>query len=856
MSQVAIRKSGPAMQASLQEGRCKPSELEYDIYWRVENTSWPNKCACGTIFKTKDDLLSHPAAYRFERPTSSSELSRALLCSDEVMAYKKQNGIDAGMLMVATGQGDGLLSSAMREMTSLLTEAKLPPPVWPKKCGCGAIFNEEPEVRDHPITYREVESKTSSAVQRVLACSEEVLNYKKTKGWETSNAVIIRKTTQGTKRQLEEPQAPAKTMKSSRVADWPNRCNCGAKFNTKADLLAHSTVYRFVRSKTTSELHRILFCSEEVLIYKSQMTKDANTSESDEEEEVKVETPKFPSKCKCKAKFASKTDVLNHLTTYNFGTADAEAIRCRSSCSGIVVTFKKCQLADPGYQIQRNNRFPYVGPSLIKDESMRRCDCGAKFKLMKDIFEHTLAFESNHKWASHPWKIKVQSMCSPKIIEWKRDRRAICSYVVRNTPQPPPPKDANWPTECKCGAYFPNLESVRDHPVVYTPTKARIVCSSEVVIFKAKLSVIAGDFVRRPSHQSRSCSAEILDESLKKCDCGAQFEWNMDIANHPIVVESDRVVCSEQITAFKNKLRADPGTWFRPTPIQEEEEEKQLPIPEFRPTIQEEEKQPPIPEEKEIIVPVTTMPMIPATPPNSVDDIEWPHECDCNAGTSFPTLDSVLEHLEMRDDSGTSLCSPVMNAFKKQRGANPGFMVCEDNHAAELVEDEEITDPRLKQCECGSNFDSLTEILFHPTVYIQYTDGTNKTLMCSADILRTKTIHHATPGYVVYNYTKEELEDAKPAVVIQCEHCPEQGFKTPIELADHMLKHETPLYECVCGRHFIHKRDAVAHTKMYCLRSNVSHRIKCHKCMWPECDEEFLSFVGLRLHLLTHNFTY
>ena len=885
---------------------------------------WPSKCACGEIFEAKEDLLTHPTAYRYERPTSSSELSRALLCSDEVMAYKKQNGIDAGMLMVATGQGDGLLSSAMREMTSLLTEAKLPL-AWPKKCGCGTIFKEESDLRCHPDTYREVESKTSSAVQRILACSDDVTAYKKAKGWKSDSIVTIHnidaiKAARGTKRQLEETQdethkkpremqtiqkkpSEVNTSESPSAVDWPNRCNCGAKFKTKADLLTHPTAYHYVRSKTTSVLHRVLFCSEEVLVYKSQMEKEASAANRTivkQEEDVpvasqtqagevidlttprekKVENPPWPTKCRCKTEFASEEDVLNHLTVYKFGTANVEEIRIRSSCSWDVVVFKKCRSADPGYRVQRTARYSYVGPSLITEESMKQCCCGATFETMKDIFEHDLVFESNHKWASHPCKVKTRLMCSSKIVAWKRERKAMGGYLVRYTTRPASPKDAKWPTECKCGAYFPNLESVLNHPVTYNSTETRIECSGEVMALKQDHDADVGNFVRRQNRPSRTCSVEIMDEALRKCDCGTRFKWNMDIVNHPSVFESGKMVCSDRIAAFKSKLRADSGTWHRPVSVQppRKEKVKDAPIPTsvlevVQPNEEDVVPEIPPPEEKDDIVLETPPPqeedeVVPRTPTNSVDDIgmrEWPHECDCDTGFSFPTLDSVLGHVEMRDRSGMSLCSPVMNAFKKKHGANPGFMVREDNHAADLVEDVEITDQRLRQCKCGSKFESLAEILFHPTMYAQYADGSNKTLMCSPDILKTKAIHNATPGYVVYNYTKEEtekpfeeetetsssqvVEERKVAVpiarrpdTIRCGQCAEKGFKTPVELADHMTAHEKPLFECICNRHFINKQEAVAHTTVHSSRSNVM-------CEFTGCGKRFFSTIDLKHHI-------
>lgn len=485
----------------------------------------------------------------------------------------------------------------------------------------------------------------------------------------------------------------------------------------------------------------------------------------------------------------------------------------------------------------------------------------------------------------------------------------------------------DWPKKCGCGATFETESSLRWHPNTYREVFATtssaieriLACSADVVAYKKSKGWKTGDAtiydvnsVEEFIESLNLKQARLALEWPRSCDCGASFNEAADLRKHPETyrrVHSSGTVhyvlaCSADVMAYKQRTGIVVGTSI----LWEKRDiafvEREL----------DEARQQQRPSSNQLVIDLTTSStkqrpsscckceaqttcenvletpctsdddIVPGTPPN---DITWPHGCDCDSKLYFPTLKSALEHLQVftidqntRDQK--SMCSAEMIAFKKKHGADPGCVYREENNPALRIADWPLELDSMKQCNCGATFRTIKDILNHPDMYIKQADGTS-TLTCSTDIHAVKTGYAANAGYIIRN--KEPIVPKVSAPpeesVVRCNRCTNSpAFQVPAELVQHMLKHETPLFECECHKFFANRREADSHVKMHAsgfglvcelrgcnkrftttanlkdhiLSAHVSERNAAAQfnCKWPGCVRKFSSTSRTKRHMSMH----
>ncbi len=948
-----------------------PMEEIKEMAAPVKMKKWPRECKCGAKFSSEAELLGHPDVY--DSTAETKDARNTCMCSDEVMAFKKQRGANAGFFISKRNMPKRLYSATILDKTMT-------------RCGCGARFKSLLSIVNHPDMFEE-----DAAGNHTYLCSSKIALFKQR--MKATPGCWIRPKSSGVARRgplrlplinlEEEDEAPAIPQVEVIVpvespipqveAPVPMEMSAPAEVKAVAPILPME-VKAPVPQAEVKAVVRVPQVKTPILRV-----------------ETKAIQERWPSKCRCGAYFESEAEVLGHLDLFYFGRNPINSWRSVSKCSKEVIDYKKKKGANPGYRVRRANPLTIGYPSMNVCDGVRQCNCGTSFKTTLDIITHPDVYNGNGKL-----------LCSANIVAFKKKGGAKAGYLVRGTltripklpriQQPMPNNiDTRWPKQCNCGTKFTSETAVLNHPQVFKQSVC--ICSDKVTAFKNwRGGVDPGCYFWQDSTPLRICKVDISHTPLKQCACGMMFASKLDILNHPDVFDRDgKLLCSDRIVHFKRKLLATPGYWVQNSPsgidLNERVKELLKPIREKPLQVKEKLLQPirvkqmePIRAvEARLLEPIRVKQVEPirAVEVKQVEPIrieEWPSECKC--GAKFVSEAEVLAHPAMFKDTLESpcMCSDEVTAFKKEKRSNPGYLIRRRTKYPPGVCCTAPA-PGMEKCACGAQFETNVDILLHPITY--RTQGQGRVLLCSENIVKFKGPEPSelilpevvskvvTPLPEVEEYQVPEVEEyqvpevdesmmvtpkrkfrheessdeeykpdssdeedevvaskvarskrkldfssaeSKDEVIsdskeecprqnieactpvkkmrpekpteepmMDCPHCSVHGFATPLELANHLATHETPLFVCACRKHFTNKQEALDHAKVHSSGSSVmcefvgcnkrfvntadlKHHItenhvlvsninERHHCMWPGCGNSFVKVSKAKEHM-------
>jgi len=681
--------------------------------------------------------------------------------------------------------------------TSILTEVKAPEETkaaqvtmdskslemqewWPSHCKCGSTFTSKADVLSH-LDQFDFRTSYTSGVRRYSVCSPEVVTFKDNFG--VNPGYYVRR-----------PRNVPEDYQSTNVKDDMKQCNCGKTFATTVEVLRHPAVYNGDGE---------LLCSNSIRDFKAKYKVDPGYIVKGTHPTRIPKLPfvwqptsnsiAWPKACNCGTRFTSEAEVLNHPRVIK----NSECI-----CSKTVLAFKKkVGGVDPGYYFWEESTPMRVCRADISIDGLRKCTCGCKFSSKLEILNHPYVYDR-----------RGRLLCNKRINDFRRKTWAMPGIWIQNSPD-----DENLTAEVK--AIF------RDNP--YTKRRIRPKKPVEPVQAEQEKPVEPVQAEQeKPVEPVQAEQKKSVEEWPSKCGCGATFASEAEVLAHlerfNETLESPSV-CSNEVTAFKKKKGANPGVYIHRRNVPPKDVscthpilgmetcacgarfEDILDILRHPITYREEGKGRVLVCSENIVkfkgtrfsevilpssLPVVEVPREVETPKRKleeetpkrkleVEEEKWPSQCACNLNLTFPTLESALNHVEERIYPTGSLCSEAMNAFKTRNGGTTDFAFRE----------------------------------YHTS------------------ILQPSTL-------------KKPRQTPSPAnETVGCANCSAHGFVTPAELANHMVVHETPLFECECRRHFTDRREAVNHTKVHSSGYNVM-------CEFTGCIKRFVNTGDLKNHIL------